>query len=62
MKHSHATKICTDFGEVELDREAVEAIQLVQDMAWTLQLTPGEFMSEFEDGIPTCPACKQGTH
>jgi hypothetical protein len=55
MKH---ISINNDFGTVELHPAMVAAIKLIQEAAWTLQMTPGEYMSYFEDGIPECPYCK----
>ena len=50
-------KIETDFASVEITPEFRAAIELIRDAAWTLQITSGELMSEFEDGIPSCPNC-----
>lgn len=46
-----------DFGEVLIDEKAREAIELILDMAWSLQMTPMEFIQEFEHGVMTCPCC-----
>lgn len=63
MTHKHKPlTIQTDFGKVAIDDAAKEAITKIQDMAWTLQLTPAEFISEFDHGIPECPECKKGKH
>lgn len=55
---SKATTIRTDFGEVELTHQLINAVDLIQDAAWTLQLTPAEFISAFNAGIPKCPCCE----
>lgn len=47
-----------DFGEVEITEELAHAITMIREAAWTLQVTPGEFMEFFVDGIPECPCCK----
>ena len=52
-------KMCTDFGEVVVDHELIAAIELIQNAAWTLQITTGEFMAEFGMGIPKCPCCEE---
>lgn len=59
MKDKHLI-IATDFGEVALDMEARDAINMILDFAWSLQMTPGEFMQMFEHGIPACPHCEEG--
>jgi hypothetical protein len=56
---SHAHEIKNDLGTVKLTPQLVEAIRLIQDSAWTLQMTPGEFLDCFADGIPECPECKK---
>lgn len=53
-------KMCTDFGEVEIDQEMIEAIDLIQDAAAELQLTPAEFITTFDYGMPKCPCCEAG--
>jgi hypothetical protein len=53
-------KMCNDFGEVEITEELIEAIDLIQDAAATLELTPAEFITTFDYGMPTCPCCEAG--
>lgn len=57
MRHK-PIQIRTDFGTVELDEEMLQAIDLIQDAAGELHLTPAEFISTFDYGIPECPCCK----
>lgn len=56
-KHKPIT-MCTDFGEVTIDDELIAAVHLIQDAAETLQLTPAEFITTFDYGMPTCPCCE----
>jgi hypothetical protein len=58
-KHTHDLAIENDFGTVDITPDLIKAITLIQDAAWTLQMTSGEFMGCFADGIPECPECKK---
>ena len=49
--------LSNDFGEVAIDGPARQAIEMIQDMAYSLQMTPSEFMDIFNEGIPECPCC-----
>ena len=60
MKHAIIFK--NDFGEVAIDHEAREAIEMIVDMAYSLQMTAAEFISEFENGVPECPHCVAQKH
>lgn len=47
-----------DYGTVKIDDEAKQAIEMIQDMAASMQMTPEEFISIFEFGVPECPHCE----
>lgn len=50
--------LANDYGEVRIDAEARCAIEMVQDMAASMQMTAAEFISIFDYGFPECPHCK----
>ena len=52
-------KMKNDYGTVTLDEKARIAIAAVQAMADELQMTPAEFISEFDYGMPECPCCNE---
>ena len=58
----HNVKIQNDFGTVEWTAEHEAALQLLNDGAWTLQMTPAEFIAVLNDSDRECPKCKQGIH
>lgn len=60
---TQAITIKNDFGEVQIDDPARDAIHMIQDMAYSLQIEPSEFIEIFDNGIPLCPHCqKKGLH
>ena len=52
----------TEQGEVLIDGEAEQAILMVQDMAYSLGLSPSDFISVFDAGIPECPHCERSVN
>ena len=46
----------TDFGKIEIDEELLHAVRVIQDAAYTLQITEAELLGILEE-TPTCPHC-----
>ena len=50
-------KMVNDYAEVTIDAALQVAIAAVQAAADELQMTPAEFIREFDYGMPQCPEC-----
>ena len=50
-------KMRNDFGEIEIDEALIESVDIIQDAAATLHMTPAEFITFFDYGMPKCPCC-----
>lgn len=62
MKTRHALRVKNDFGTVVWDEAHERAFNLMQEAAWTLQMTDGEFMEMMSYSDRVCPKCRDGVH
>lgn len=58
----HDVKIQNDYGTVTWTEKHEEAFRLLNEGAWTLQMTLSEFVEMLSESDRQCPKCRDGVH